>query len=133
MSGLTRVELGFALVLAAAASGLALALGLRERRRNFAIAAALGARTRQLGSFVWSEALFVTTGGLLLGAAAAAAITHMLIRVLTGVFDPPPDAATIPWRYLATALALTAAATAVAGALTLRGLRHSAVQSLRDL
>ena len=38
LSGLTKVELGFALVLAVAASGLALGLGFAERRRTFAIA-----------------------------------------------------------------------------------------------
>ena len=46
LSGLTRVELAFALLLAIAATGLALALGFQERRRMFAIAAALGARRR---------------------------------------------------------------------------------------
>jgi hypothetical protein len=40
LAGLTRVELGFALVLAAAAGGLVPALGLGERRRSFAIARA---------------------------------------------------------------------------------------------
>ena len=43
LAGLTRVELAFALLLAAAAGGLVLALGLAERRRTFAIASALGA------------------------------------------------------------------------------------------
>jgi putative ABC transport system permease protein len=36
LAGLTRVELAFALVLAAAAGGLVLALGLTEQRRTFA-------------------------------------------------------------------------------------------------
>lgn len=45
LAGLTRVELGFALLLAAAAGGLVLALGLTERRRSAAITAALGAPT----------------------------------------------------------------------------------------
>src|SRR5204863_673962 len=79
LSGLTRVELGFALVLAAAASGLALGLGFRERRRTFAIAAALGARRRQLGGFVWGESAFVTAGSLGLGAAVAAGISLLLL------------------------------------------------------
>jgi putative ABC transport system permease protein len=133
LAGLTRVELGFALVLAVAASGLALGLGFKERRRTFAIAGALGARRRQLGGFVWGESLFVTGGGLLLGSVAAALISAMLVKVLTGVFDPPPDTLAVPWAYLGTVVALTVAAVAVAGALTLRALRRPAIEELRDL
>ncbi len=133
LSGLTRVELGFALVLAAAASGLALGLGFKERRRTFAIAGALGARARQLGGFVWSESLFVTGGGLLLGAVIASGLSFMLVKVLTGVFDPPPDALTVPWGYLGTLVGLTVATVIAAGALTLRALRRPAVDELRDL
>jgi putative ABC transport system permease protein len=133
LSGLTRVELGFALVLAAAASGLALGLGFQERRRTFAIASALGARARQLGAFVWAESAFVTGGGLVLGAAIASGITLLLIKVLTGVFDPPPDSLAIPWGYLTSEVVLTLAAVAVAGAITLRRLRRPAIEELRDL
>lgn len=43
LAGLTGVELTFALLLTAGADGLVFALGLAERRRSFAIAAALGA------------------------------------------------------------------------------------------
>jgi putative ABC transport system permease protein len=133
LSGLTRVELAFALVLAAASTGLALGLGFRERRRTFAIAAALGARSRQLGGFVWSESLFVAGGGVVLGSAIAAGITWLLIKVLTGVFDPPPDAIAVPWGYLGLVLALVAATVSAAGALTLRALRRPAIEELRDL
>ena len=133
LSGLTRVELSFALALAVASTGLALALGFRERRRTFAIAAALGARGRQLGSFVWSESLFVAGGGLVLGTAVAAAIPWLLVKVLTGVFDPPPDAVAVPWGYLGGALALVVVAVAVAGAVTLRALARPAIETLRDL
>ena len=133
LSGLTKVELAFALVLAAASAGLALALGLHERRRTFAIAGALGARTRQLGAFVWCESAFVTAGGLLLGALSAAALSEMLVKVLTGVFDPPPDSVAVPGAYLAGLLALTLASVVVACATTLRALRRPAIEELRDL
>jgi putative ABC transport system permease protein len=133
LTGLTKVELAFALVLAVSASGLALGLGFSERRRTFAIAGALGAGGRQLGGFVWGESLFVTVGGLLLGAAAATALSNMLVKVLTGVFDPPPDALAVPWGYLLALVALTVAAVAAAGALTLRALRRPAIAELRDL
>jgi putative ABC transport system permease protein len=133
LSGLTRVELGFALLLAAAAAGLALGLGFRERRRTYAIAVALGARRRQLRGFVWGESAFVTAGGLGLGAAVAAGISLLLLKVLTGVFDPPPAAPAIPWGYLAGLAGLTVAAAYVAGALTLRALRRPAIEELREL
>ncbi len=133
LSGLTRVELGFALVLAIAASGLTIGLGFAERRRTFAIASALGARSRQLGAFVWGESLYVTVGGLLLGAVIAVGISQMLVKVLTGVFDPPPDYLSVPWLYLGGVVVLTVGAVGVAGALTLRALRRPAVEQLRDL
>jgi putative ABC transport system permease protein len=133
LKGLTRVQLGFALILAIAASGLALGLGFSERRRAFAIASALGAKPRQLGAFVWGESAFVTAGGLLLGTVVAIGITNMLVKVLTGVFDPPPDFLSIPWTYLAAVVALTLAAVGAAGALTLRTLRRPAIEELRDL
>jgi putative ABC transport system permease protein len=133
LSGLTKVELAFALILAAAASGLTIFLGLQERRRTFAIAAALGARARQLGGFVWSESAFVTGGGLVLGAVIAVAISRMLVKVLTGVFDPPPDALAVPWVYLLVVAALVVGTVAAAGTLALRALRRPPIEELRDL
>jgi putative ABC transport system permease protein len=133
LSGLTKVELAFALVLAAAASGLTLGLGLHERRRTFAIAAALGARARQLGGFVWSESAFVTGGGLAVGAVIAFMISELLVKVLTGVFDPPPDALAVPWAYLLAVAALVAGTVAAAGALVLHALRRPPIEELRDL
>jgi putative ABC transport system permease protein len=133
LSGLTRVELGFAVLLAAASTGLVLALGFAERRRTFAIAAALGAKPRQLGGFVWAEAIFVTIGGLLLGSLAAWALSEMLVKVLTGVFDPPPAALSIPWAYLSVvgATAMVAVIMAVIG--TIGNASRPSVSVLREL
>jgi putative ABC transport system permease protein len=133
LSGLTRIELGFALVLAAAATGLALGLGFKERRRTFAIASALGARSRQLGGFVWGESVFVTVGGLLLGSLIAAGLSTILVDVLTGVFDPPPDVLSIPWGYLIAVAGAVIATVLLAGALTLRALKRPPIEELRDL
>jgi putative ABC transport system permease protein len=133
LSGLTRIELGFALVLAVAASGLALGLGFQERRRTFAIARALGARTRQLGGFVWGESLFVTVGGLVLGGGIATLLSITLIDILTGVFDPPPDVPTVPWSYLLRVVLAVVATVLAAGLITLRALRRPAIETLRDL
>ena len=133
LAGLTRVELGFALVLTAASTGLVLALGLAERRRTFAIATALGASRQQLGSFVWAEAVFVVLGGLLAGGIGGWALTQMLIKVLTGVFDPPPSTLAIPWAYLGTVAAIGIAAVVVAVLATIQATRWTADSALRDL
>jgi putative ABC transport system permease protein len=133
LSGLTRVELGFALILAAAATGLVLALGNAERRRTFAIAAALGAKARQIGSFVWSEATFVTLGGLAFGALGGWILAEMFVKVLTGVFDPPPSVLAVPWLYLGSVAAVAIVAVAGAGYGTVRSARRPAVTALRDL
>ena len=45
---LTRLELAFALVIAAASGGLVLGLGIAERRRGIAVATELGASRRQV-------------------------------------------------------------------------------------
>jgi len=133
LGGLTRVELGFALVLAAASTGLVLALGLAERRRTFALAATLGASPRQLGAFVWSEAGFVALGGLTAGGLVGAALSQMLVKVLTGVFDPPPSALAVPWAYLGAVAGVAAVAISAAAATAVRTARRSAVADLRDL
>jgi putative ABC transport system permease protein len=133
LAGLTRVELGFALVLAAASTGLVLALGILERRRTFAIAAALGAKAKQLGAFVWAEALFVTAGGLLAGALGGWVLAHVLVKVLTGVFDPPPAALAVPWSYLAGIAAVAVVATALGGAGAVRATRRPTIEVLREL
>ena len=74
LAGLTRIELGFGLVLAAASGALVLALGLTERRRSFVIAHALGATRRHLRSFVLAEAAILVACGLTAGAVLGAAL-----------------------------------------------------------
>ncbi|MEU1454978.1 ABC transporter permease [Streptomyces avermitilis] len=133
LAGLTRVELAFAVLLAAGAGGLVLALGLAERRRTFAVATVLGATRRQLRGMVLTEALLLAAGGLTGGALIGWALSEMLVKVLTGVFDPPPTALSVPGAYLA--LMATAAVVAVLAA-ALNGIRRAtrpAVEELRDL
>jgi putative ABC transport system permease protein len=133
LRGLTQVELGFALALAAAATGLAFWLGLAERRRTFAITTALGATQRQLGAFVWAEAALVTVLGIAAGTAVAWALANMLVKVLTGVFDPAPNVLAVPWVYLSWVLGVAIAATLAAGRLTLRASKTPHIELLRAL
>lgn len=100
LSGLSRLELGFGVLLALACSGLALLLGIRQRRRALVLLASLGASARQRGRFLSAEARALLAGGLLGGAAVTAAISYQLVKVLTGIFDPPPSAAAVPIGYL---------------------------------
>jgi putative ABC transport system permease protein len=46
----------------------------------------------------------------------------MLVAMLQHVFDPPPDALAVPWRYLGELAGAAALATALAVALAARGL-----------
>lgn len=110
LSGLTRVELGFALVLAIAGGGLVLGLGLAERRRDLAVVAALGARRSQLRALVQVDAAVVTLAALGTGIIGGGILAQILVKVLSGVFDPPPATLSVPTPYL-----LIVAALAVGG------------------
>jgi putative ABC transport system permease protein len=132
LRGLAKVELAFALVLAVAAAGLVLALGQSERRADLATVAALGARPRQLGAFVRSEAVVVVALGTLLGAPAAYGLALVLVKVLTGVFDPPPSSPAVPWAYLSAVLALAVASAVAAAEVALRAGRRRVAERVRD-
>jgi putative ABC transport system permease protein len=133
LRGLTRIELAFAVALAAAGAGLILALGLEERRRILAIAAALGARPRQLGAFVWSEAIVMLVGGGVAGAMLGWGVAQMLVKLLTGVFDPPPEHLSVPWPYLAALAVATAGTVLAAGLLMTRLSSRSILEMIRRL
>src|SRR5579871_3520713 len=118
LRGVSRIIEAFTIALAAAAMGLFIALALVERRQEFATMAALGARLRDISAFVWSEAGLVVIASLALAAGLGVLLSAMLVAMLQHVFDPPPDALAIPWRYLvelaAAALVGAAATTAIA-------------------
>jgi putative ABC transport system permease protein len=133
LSGLTRLELTFAVLLAAAAGGLVLAAGLAERRRTLAIISVLGGRRRQLRGLVLSEAAVVTIGGLAGGALVAWGLSVMLVKVLTGVFDPPPSVIAVPVGYLAIAVLGVLVAQTAAAFAGARSSTRPAVEELREL
>ena len=133
LHGLTLIELGFAVLLIAGASGLVLGLGLIERRRDFALLAAMGAKGRQLGAFFWTEGLIILITGLVLGFATGFGIAKMLVKVLAGVFDPPPQALTIPWGYLVMLIVAGALSMIVAVVIARVVSERKAVQALRTI
>ncbi|MCU1675245.1 MAG: hypothetical protein JWM93_3 [Frankiales bacterium] len=132
LSGLTRVELAFALILMLAATGLLVTLSFTERRRTLALARLLGARPAQVGGFVWSEIAVIGVTSLALGGVLAWSLSQLLVKVLTGVFDPAPSSLAVPWPYLLLALLTLVGGLVVAGAVTIRRAVRSPVSILRS-
>ncbi len=133
LHGLTRLELVFAVFFVAGATGLVLALGMAERRRSYAVLAALGATPKQMGAFVWSEGLLILIGGAVIGTATGFAVAAMLVKVLTGVFDPPPEAVAVPWLYIAGLAVAAVVSTVIAVQSAQRAARQSVVEALRGV
>jgi putative ABC transport system permease protein len=127
------IELSFAILLIAGASGLVLGLGLIERRRDFALLAAMGAKGRQLGSFLWTEGLIILIAGMVLGFATGLGIAKMLVKVLTGVFDPAPQSLAIPWAYLGVLIVAGCASTILAVVIAQRITKAKALEALRTI
>ncbi len=133
LRALTALELVFAIVFVAAATGLMLALGLAERLRTFAVLAALGAKGRQLLAFIAAEAAVIVLAGAAFGIALGFVIAQVMVKVLTGVFDPPPEALVVPWPYVGGLVAAAVASTALAVAISARATRASVIGALREL
>ena len=133
LKGLTLLELNFAIVFVVGATGLALFLSLSERRRSFAVLSALGAKPRHLAAFMWSEAVTILVGGGLVGICLGWLVAFALVKVLAGVFDPPPEALSVPWAYLVLLSTAAVALTAAGVAFHLRKLqKESVVSELRS-
>jgi putative ABC transport system permease protein len=126
LTGISRLEEAFAIVLAAAAMWLFVGLAVSERRQEFATMAAVGASLRQIGAFVRGEVALVLGLAIPLAIALGWLLAEMLVALLGHVFDPPPDHLAVPWTYLGelglAALAGGSLASAIA-ALALRRLQ----------
>jgi putative ABC transport system permease protein len=71
--------------------------------------------------------------GALVGSLTGVAIAQVLVKDLTGVFDPAPDALLVPWVYLAALLLLAVTATVMAIRAAFAVSRQPVVQGLRNL
>jgi len=124
LTGVSRIEQAFAVILAAAAMGLFVGLAMMERRQEFAAMAAVGASLRDIGAFLWSEAVIVLGAALLLAAGLGWMLSEMLVAMLQHVFDPPPDHLAIPWGFLASLIAAAVGGGLVAAGIAVRALRR---------
>ena len=55
------------------------------------------------------------------------------MKILTGVFDPPPEHLFVPWAYLSLVAVVTVGAIVFAGVGMIRATRRPAVEIVRDL
>jgi putative ABC transport system permease protein len=67
------------------------------------------------------------------GLAAGWGLSYLLVKVLTGVFDPPPTGLTLPWGYLSALVACTVAAVGLASVVVIERARRHARALLRAL
>ena len=93
------VEEGFAVALALVSILVFAMLSEIERRREFAIMAAMGTRLQMVAAFLWSETVVVTVTACLLAIVLGTALAVMLVTILTHIFDPAPDALALPWLF----------------------------------
>jgi putative ABC transport system permease protein len=133
LAGLSRIELAFGLGLALACSGLALLLGARQRRRALVLLGALGATPRQRGRFLAAEAWALLLAGVLSGLVIAGTVSYLLIKVLTGIFDPAPTAATVPGGYLLGLVGSVVASTGIVVGILGRMGGGAGISELRNL
>jgi putative ABC transport system permease protein len=130
LTGISRIEELFAVLLAAAAMALFVSLSLGERRHEFATMAAVGASLCDIGAFLWSEALLILGAGIVLAVGLGWLLSVLLVAMLTHVFDPPPDALAVPWIYFAELGGAALVGTALAVALSMRGLKRMPLGSI---
>ncbi len=75
----------------------------------------------------------IQVSGGIIGIALGFGIAQMLVTILTGVFDPPPEVLSIPWPYLVLMAAAAIASMIAAVLSTQLASRRPAVEALRDL
>ncbi|GAA2341604.1 hypothetical protein GCM10010170_025190 [Dactylosporangium salmoneum] len=95
--------------------------------------AVLGANARQRAGFLWTEAGALVIAGVAGGLAMGTLIAFELIKVLNGIFDPPPPYPFIPWTFVITVLAAVLGTAALATAASARWTGHVDASRLRDL
>ena len=133
LSGLASLTLAFGLLLAGASAGLVLVVGAAQRRRSLVALAVLGASARQRAGFLWTEARAVVVTGLVGGLVTGAVVATELVKILTGIFDPPPEHPAVPWGPLSTVLATVLVTGLVATRVSARWAGRVDASQLRDL
>ncbi len=133
LAGLVVIDLGFAILIAAAGATLFLLAGLAERRREIATLIAIGAEPGQVRRSITGETVIIGSAGILSGLVTGGLIAIALLQILAGVFDPPADHPAIPIVAIVAAVGCVAIALAVALGIADRGIaRLGIVAALRE-
>jgi putative ABC transport system permease protein len=133
LSALAHLELAFAMAFAFACAGLAVGIGIAERRRSLVVLAALGATARQRASFLVSEGGTLLAAGVVGGIVIGIALGYLLVAILRGIFDPPPDGLAVPWAFVASLVLAVVAVGALILAVVGRLAARASPSQLRDL
>ena len=75
----------------------------------------------------------IQVGGGIIGIALGLGIAQMLVTILTGVFDPPPEFLNVQWLYLILLIAVAIVSMIAAVLSTQITSRRPVVEALRDL
>lgn len=133
LAGLSKLVLAFGILLALASASLVLVVGAAQRRRSVAALAVLGASVRQRASFLWTEARWIVTAGVIGGAATGLLVAYLLVKVLNGIFDPPPQHPIVPLVFVVFSLAAVVGSAAAAALASARWSGRVTAAELRDL
>jgi putative ABC transport system permease protein len=133
LASLVALDVAFAVVIAAVGFALFLLAGLVERRRELATLTAIGAEPRQVRASLGGEGLAIGAAGLAMGMLTGVLVGFVLLQILAGVFDPPPEVPAIPLPAIGAVVAAVVAALVIALAVAVRGLaRLDVVGALRE-
>lgn len=133
LAGLSKLVLAFGILLALASACLVLVVGAAQRRRSVAALAVLGASVRQRASFLWTEARWIVTAGVVGGTATGLLVAYLLVKVLNGIFDPPPEQPAIPVVFVTVSLAAVVGSAMLAALASARWSGRVTAAELRDL
>jgi len=133
LAGLSTLVLGFGVLLALASACLVLLVSAAQRRRSVAALAVLGASVRQRASFLWTEARWIVTAGVIGGTTTGLLVAYLLVKVLNGIFDPPPEHIAVPLLLVGGSLAAVVASALAAATVCARWSGRVSAAELRDL
>ncbi len=127
LTGISKIEELFTIILAASAISLFILLEITERKQEFATMAALGAPFKKISAFLWFEVAIVLALGFVIAIILGWLLSMMLVAMLQHVFDPPPDTLAIPWLFLLELAGITILATFVSALLAIRNFKRMAL------